>query len=120
MIKCTMSKIMRERLSAWLADHEDPSLIEETLAADRAIRHLALSGPAEAASAVDKFLLEEAFEIMFNIYENCVDERDLLAAGGGRCECGSQRCAIEHRSKESWWPEDYREFIGDKDAKNKL
>jgi hypothetical protein len=47
-----MKKELYERLTAWMADYEDGSLLEETM-------------PAED---VNQYLLEAAFDIMYDIH----------------------------------------------------
>ena len=55
-----ITKELFERASAWMADHEDSSLLEETM-------------PRED---VDAYLMDTAFDIMYDIYQLYVENED--------------------------------------------
>jgi hypothetical protein len=47
-----MKKELKDRLTAWMADYEDSSLLEETM----------------AEQDINLYLLDTAFDIMYDIY----------------------------------------------------
>ena len=53
-----MKKELYERLTAWMADYEDSSILEETM----------------SDKDIDTFLLDSAFDIMYDIYMAKVEE----------------------------------------------
>lgn len=55
-----ITKELFERASAWMADHEDSSLLEETM-------------PRED---VDAYLMDTAFDIMYDIYQLYEENED--------------------------------------------
>jgi hypothetical protein len=53
-----ITKALYEKAAAWMADNEDSCLLEETMPKEN----------------VNQYLLDEAFDIMFRIYEIYNDE----------------------------------------------
>jgi hypothetical protein len=53
-----MKKELYERLTAWMADYEDSSILEETM----------------SDQDINTFLLDSAFDIMYDIYMAKVEE----------------------------------------------